>query len=281
MANIEITRDYAEGTALLEADLDAIQLSLTIFLNSTGISADNIQINGITASDKFINSTVTTAVIADSAITTDKILDANITTAKILAANVTTAKIADANVTTVKILDNNVTTAKIADANITTAKLLDANVTAVKREALVATATDTNTGSPAAAYVVIGEFSRNITTSLRPQMITWDKNAGTLLGNISHNSSVACSPSYEVKMEASPNGVTSWTAFYECLIRKDGGISGSTVMTFPVGSIWGIHIPSAAGTWYYRLSGRGYDSFTPSTDVQAGMSNAAYLKPLL
>lgn len=90
---LSITKSYADGSILTEADLDAIRTSIQDYINVTKLSSDDIQTGG-----------VATANIADVAITT----------AKIDASAVTTAKIADANVTTAKILDANVTLAKLA-----------------------------------------------------------------------------------------------------------------------------------------------------------------------
>ena len=132
MAQIDIRREYADGTILLEADLDAIVDDVETFLNVTKLNNDNLQDNSITASDKIADASITAAKLGTSCVTTAKINDAAVTTVKIADSNVTTAKIADSNVTTAKIADSNVTTAKIADSNVTTAKIADSNVTAAK-----------------------------------------------------------------------------------------------------------------------------------------------------
>lgn len=122
MALIDITRNYEQGEALTEADLDAIQDSITTFFNTTLVNDDVILDNSIDGSSKIIDNTITTATLQDDSITGAKIDALAVTTAKILDANVTTAKIDDLAVTTAKVLNANVTTAKIADSSITRAK---------------------------------------------------------------------------------------------------------------------------------------------------------------
>lgn len=103
MATLSITKNWADGEILLEADLDEIKTDVETFLNTTKINDDNIQTSGITASSKLIDASISTAKLADSAITAAKIASDAVTTAKILDSNVTTAKIADANVTKAKL----------------------------------------------------------------------------------------------------------------------------------------------------------------------------------
>lgn len=124
MSLIDITRNYEQGEALTEADLDAIQSSLTTFFNTTKIDDEVILDNSLNGDEKIIDNTITTAVLQDE----------SITGAKFDALGITTAKIADSNVTTAKIEDLNVTTAKIADSNITTAKILDGSATLAKKK---------------------------------------------------------------------------------------------------------------------------------------------------
>lgn len=103
MATISITKGWADGEILLEADLDAIKSGVETFLNTTKINDDNIQTSGITASSKLIDASISTAKLADSCVTTAKINDSGVTTAKINDSAVTTAKIAAANVTKAKL----------------------------------------------------------------------------------------------------------------------------------------------------------------------------------
>lgn len=143
MANLSITRNYADGEVLLEADLDEVCDDLETFLNKTKINDDNIQPSGITGSTKLLDGSVSAAKLASDAVTTVKIADDAVTAAKVadgaiddaakLASSVvTTAKLATDAVTTVKITDANVTAAKLASDAVTTAKILDANVTTAK-----------------------------------------------------------------------------------------------------------------------------------------------------
>lgn len=96
MATLTITKQWANGAILLEADLDYIKSDVETFLNTTKINDDNIQNAGITASSKLIDASISAAKLATGAVTTAKILDDAVTTAKILDANVTYAKLAAA-----------------------------------------------------------------------------------------------------------------------------------------------------------------------------------------
>lgn len=110
MATITITKQWANGQILLEADLDFIKDDVETFLNVTKISDDNIQDSGITASSKLVDGTISTGKLQNAAITDIKLAADSVTTVKILDANVTTAKIADTAVTAAK-LNSDVTTA--------------------------------------------------------------------------------------------------------------------------------------------------------------------------
>jgi hypothetical protein len=122
MATLSITKAWADGEVLLEADLDNIKDDVETFLNTTKINDDNIQNAGITASSKLIDASISTAKLANLAITTAKIDDLAVTTGKLAASAVTTAKITDANVTKAKLAagakDLNVTS-KTADYTVT------------------------------------------------------------------------------------------------------------------------------------------------------------------
>lgn len=87
MPTLTITKSYADGDILTEADLDNIRNDVITFLNTTKLDDDNIQDAGITGSSKLIDSSVTTAKINDAAITTAKIADLAVTSDK-LAANI-------------------------------------------------------------------------------------------------------------------------------------------------------------------------------------------------
>lgn len=123
MPTLTVTKTYADGDTLFEADLDNIKDDIENFVNVTKLNDDNIQASGITGSTKLVDASVSSAKIASAAITTSKIDDLAVTTAKINDLGVTTGKINDLAVTTGKIADSNVTTAKIADGNVTLVKL--------------------------------------------------------------------------------------------------------------------------------------------------------------
>jgi len=122
MPTLSITKSYADGEVLFEADLDIIKSDIETFVNTTKLDDDNIQDNGITGSTKIIDGTITAAKIAASAITSTTLATDSITTAKIQDLAVTAAKIADLGVTTGKIANTNVTTAKISDGAVTITK---------------------------------------------------------------------------------------------------------------------------------------------------------------
>lgn len=103
MATLSITKNWADGEILLEADLDEIKTDVETFLNTTKINDDNIQTSGITASSKLIDASISTAKLADSSVTTAKINDSAVTTAKINDSAVTTAKINASAVTKAKL----------------------------------------------------------------------------------------------------------------------------------------------------------------------------------
>lgn len=51
MPTLSITKTYADGDILTEADLDAIRTSIQTFFNTTGINSANIQAGGVVASN--------------------------------------------------------------------------------------------------------------------------------------------------------------------------------------------------------------------------------------
>ena len=153
MSTISIQKQWADGEVLLEADLDYIKSGIETFLNTTGISDDNIQNASITASSKLIDSTITAAKLA-----TD-----SVTTIKILAENVTAAKLASDSVTTTKILAENVTAAKLASDSVTTTKILAANVTYAKLAADAKYTWTEITGSP---FTSNGSFTTDAYTTM-------------------------------------------------------------------------------------------------------------------
>lgn len=100
MATLSITKQWANGEVLLEADLDYIKNDVETFLNTTKINDDNIQTGGITGSTKLVDLSVSAGKLATDSVTTAKIVDSNVTTAKIADLNVTYAKLAAAAVAT-------------------------------------------------------------------------------------------------------------------------------------------------------------------------------------
>ncbi len=159
MPQLDARREYADGTILFAADLDAIIDDIETLLNSTKLNDDNIQDGGITGSTKLVDGSVSAGKLATNAVTTVKIEDDAVTAAKVadgaidLAAKlgssvVTTIKINDLAVTTAKLDDLSVTAGKIGALAVTTAKIDDLAVTAAKIAATTITgaklATDVN-----------------------------------------------------------------------------------------------------------------------------------------
>ncbi len=128
MATLSITKGWADGDVLLEADLDAIKSAVETFLNTTKINDDNIQTAGITASSKLIDATISTAKYADLSVTTAKINDLAVTAAKLAAATITGSQLASGAVSTA---------AKIADSIITAAKITHATTSATSNYAVL------------------------------------------------------------------------------------------------------------------------------------------------
>lgn len=83
MPILTITKDWASGQVLLEADLDFIKNDLETFFNATKVDDDNIQNDGITASTKIIDGSVPTSKLQSGGISTANINDNAITTVKI------------------------------------------------------------------------------------------------------------------------------------------------------------------------------------------------------
>jgi microcystin-dependent protein len=102
MATLSITKQWANGEVLLEADLDYIKSDIETFLNTTKINDDNIQAGGITGSTKLVDLSVTVGKLATDSVSTAKILDSNVTTAKIADLNVTLAKLAAAAIASLR-----------------------------------------------------------------------------------------------------------------------------------------------------------------------------------
>lgn len=95
MATLDVTRNYADGEVLTEADIDAFLDDIETFNNVTKLNDDNLQNNGITGSLKLLTGSVSAAKLATDSVTTIKIADANVTTPKIADEAVTLIKLAD------------------------------------------------------------------------------------------------------------------------------------------------------------------------------------------
>lgn len=122
MAQIDITRSYEDGEALLEADLDAIRQDTEDFVNVTKLNDDNFQPNGIHGDTKLVDASITAATIAAGAINSSKIQASAITTEKIQDSAITDDKLAASSVTAAKIASNIITEEKFADVSVTSIK---------------------------------------------------------------------------------------------------------------------------------------------------------------
>lgn len=72
MPTLVVTKNYEDGTILLESDLDDIVDSITTWANVTKLDADNIQVNSI-GEDQIQDLSVSEDKIIDSSVTKDKI----------------------------------------------------------------------------------------------------------------------------------------------------------------------------------------------------------------
>lgn len=170
MPTLNITKNYSDGTILLEADLDAVIADVETFVNITKLDDSNLQSGGITASLKFANGSVTNAKMAADSVGTAQLVDASVTSAKIADDSVTTAKIADSAVTTAKIADGSISTVKLADSSVTKAKLASHNSQLSASSGLMtSTVGDTETD--------ITNASITLTTSGRPVMLMLQSDA--------------------------------------------------------------------------------------------------------
>jgi microcystin-dependent protein len=94
LATLSITKQWANGEVLLEADLDYIKSDVETFLNTTKINDDNIQASVITGSTKLIDLSVTAAKLATDSVETAKIGALQVTNAKIAASTIEIGKLA-------------------------------------------------------------------------------------------------------------------------------------------------------------------------------------------
>lgn len=237
MPVLAITKTYADGDTLFEADLDNIKDDLENFLNVTKLNDDNIQNSGITASTKLVDATVTSAKIASAAITTSKISDDAVTTAKIV----------DANITTAKILDANVTTAKLADASVTQAKRAALGQQISASCGLFTTAST--------SYVDVTNLSVSITTTGRPVMCMLVPDGGSISAEVGSEGAFA-------------GGVNNLAPYCGVRILRDAVTVGETAVQaaialtnlylnnlytrVPPGAITAIDTP-IAGTYTYKI----------------------------
>ena len=122
MSDISIPREYSDDTVLSASELDAAFDAVETFLNTTGVSDDNIQNNSITASTKLVNASITAAKIANS----------TITSAQIAAGGVLNSNIADGTIAAAKLVANSLSDSQITAKGITAASIADGTITSTQ-----------------------------------------------------------------------------------------------------------------------------------------------------
>jgi hypothetical protein len=143
MPTLAITKGYADGDVLLEADLDNIRDALLTFMNTTKINSDNIQDDGINATkinadESTIDGTGTTLAVKSAGITATQLAAGAVVEAKIGAGAVTETKLGNGAVANAKLATDAVTSDKIAAGAVATVDIADSAVTAAKIAAAVA-----------------------------------------------------------------------------------------------------------------------------------------------
>lgn len=252
MSSLDITRSYANGDPLLEADLDSIQTDVKTFFNVTKTNDDNFQTNAITASSKIISGSVSTAKIAANAVTSSKIASSAITTAKIADGAVDSAALNDAAITAVKLASSSVTNAKITSLAITPAK----------RESIgQQTSTAVNYSTTSSSEVDVTNATLSITTTGKPVMI-WVQKSTTTAGSSLSLPIINSDVIYKVY-----RGVTVVATFnlreYFIGSTSDYGTTaqfinnGLTVLDFP-----------SAGTYTYKLTVQNSGGGSVATSVE-------------
>lgn len=231
MPTLTITKTYADGDTLFEADLDNIKDDIENFLNVTKINDDNIQSAGITGSTKLVDASVSSAKLASGSVTTSKINDAA----------VTTAKIADESITAAKFPGSTIATSYLADSAVTTAKIADANVTAVKLAApvIAVSASSGSFSSSSLTYVSVIACSSITITSGRPVLVALTLTTGNSeITTQSHSSSY--SSDLEIRRDSTAIGHfrVNWDAVFN---------------TFSFSSPTVIIDQPAAGSYVYSL----------------------------
>ncbi len=255
MPSLSVSRTYETGSALLEADLDAIRLAVPTLVNTTFLDNDNFVANSITASSKLIDNSVTTATIADTTITPEKIATDAVTTVKIADAAVTTAKLPDSSITTVKITDANVTNPKLASSAFSASSYVINSCAA----------------SGAIGNNVFTTFlTRTATVTGRPVMLTIDSGGAnfsaeallTLFGSTANNGTSFVA-SNVVGVNLSFFRDSTELARFTFTAGMSGSLNAET--SIPASSFWFLDQPSA-GSYTYSVRLAPYQVVATSVD---------------
>lgn len=123
MADISIPREYSDDAVLSASELDAAFDSVETFLNTTGITDDNIQNSGITGATKLVNASVTSAKIANGAIGSTQIATGGIINSNIADGTIVGTKLVANTLTDTQVQAKGITAASIADGTITSTQI--------------------------------------------------------------------------------------------------------------------------------------------------------------
>lgn len=234
MPTLDVTRSYADGSILLQSDLDAFLNDIETLLNTTKIDGDNIQDAAITEA-KIGAFAVTTAKIGAGAVTTAKIAASAVTATEIAASTITNAKMAADSINTTQIVNSAVTTAKIADGAITQAKRATLSNSVSSSSGTFST---TNT-----SYTDVTNLSVTITTTNRPVFVGLISD-GAITGTgglATYNASALAGAKIRI--------LRDMTTIYEYRLQMSAGVS----WIIPCGSVWHIDTSPGSGSRTYKV----------------------------
>lgn len=247
MATLTVTKSYADGEILFEADLDAVKESIETFVNTTKLNDDNIQDSGI-SSAKLADGAVTAAKLATDSVTTAKLANDAVTADKLKDSASTDA---DRAVTTNHIRDSAVTTAKINDAAVTFAKLAARTTgTSVAAGGVAISDSSTTFSTSSTTYVDVTNLSVTITTLGRPVhlMLVPDTSTNGSCIQVERASAVV---NAKLKLLRDADEVTVMNFGG---IMDTSGTENTISFTDPPGAFFTIDSP-AAGTYTYKIQG--------------------------
>ena len=240
MSTLTTTRNYADGTDLTEAQLDAALDSIETWANGS-VDSTNIAASGV-GTTQLAASAVTASKLATDAVTTAKILDGAVTGAKLdtTAADASTLEVSGGSM-------------RIKDLGVTTAKINTGAVTQAKRAALgqqVSSSSGAYT-STSTSFTAVTNLSATLTTTGRPVWVGLVSDGGgsnsyLYASNNGAGGGGAATANFQIKQDS--------TVIANTKISTTVGANVSGVEV-PSGSIWHIYVPSA-GTYTFTLEGK-------------------------